>query len=94
MRNGDSKFSRRQLAVRRLLLDGRGQLSPDARVAVGAFKRACHAAGNQGLTVLMPNGAVDPVGTVARAARREIWDHFVKLLNLDDYTVENLRDEE
>ncbi len=94
MRNGDSKFARRQLAVRRLLLDGRGQLNPDARVAVGAFRRACHAAPNQHLTVILPNGSVDPIGTACAAARREVWDHFVKLLNLDDYTVANLKDEE
>lgn len=89
----DTKFSRRQLALRRLLLDGQGNLKPDARVALFVFKRACHAGRGTRLTVIGPNG-VDPIGTVAAAARRELWDDFTTLLNLDDYQAVNLRDEE
>ena len=39
-------------------------------------------------------GAVDPIGTAQAAARREIWDHFVKLLHLEPFEAANLREEE
>jgi hypothetical protein len=32
------------------------------------------------------------VATVAAAARREVWDELVKLLNLDPYQTTNLQD--
>jgi hypothetical protein len=37
---------------------------------------------------------IDPVATAAAVSRREVYDHLRRLLNLDDYTDVNLREDE
>ncbi len=86
----DSQFRRRQIAIRQLLLDGRGHLNPNARVLAAELKKLCFTH----MTKFDSNGAVDPVATVAAAQRREVWDHFVRLLHLEPYEAVNLRQEE
>lgn len=86
------KFSRRQIALRRMLLNGRGELSPDGRMVAAHLKRLCHV-GKPQLIVSPQTGQIDPLATVAAAAKREIWEDFKRLLNLDPYTEVNLREE-
>lgn len=85
-----TRFRNKQIAIRRLLLDGRGHLNRDARVLAVELKKLCGGS----LTQYDRNGAVDPIATAAAAQRREVWDHFVKLLHLEPYEVANLREEE
>lgn len=85
-----TRFRNKQIAIRRLLLDGRGHLNPGARVLAVELKKLCGGS----LTQYDRNGAVDPIATAAAAQRREVWDHFVKLLHLEPYEAANLREEE
>lgn len=85
-----SRYRRKQIAIRRLLLNQRGQLNPDARILAVELKKLC--GGN--LTQYDRNGAVDPIATAAAAQRREVWDYFVKLLHLEPFEAANLREEE
>jgi hypothetical protein len=87
------KLLRRQLAVRRLFLK-EGSPSRDARIFIWLMKRACHATRGTRLVVIGGDGQVDPIATAAAASRRELFDEFVQLLNLDDYTVTNITHEE
>ena len=85
-----TRYRRKQIAIRRLLLNQKGQLNPDARVLAVELKKLCGGA----LTQYDRAGAVDPVATAAAAQRGEIWDHFVRLLHLEPYEAANLREEE
>lgn len=85
-----TRFRNKQIAIRRLLLDGRGHLNRDARVLAVELKKLCGGS----LTQYDRNGAVDPIATAAAAQRREVWDHFAKLLHLEPYEAANLREEE
>lgn len=85
-----SQYRKRQVAIRRLLLDARGHLNRDGRVLAVELKKIC--AGT--ITQYDRNGAIDPVATAAAAQRREVWDHFVKLLHLEPNEAANLREEE
>lgn len=86
----DTRYRRKQVAIRRLLLDGRGNLNRDGRVLAVELKRLTGGT----ITKYGRDGAVDPVATAAAASRREVWDHFVKLLHLEPYEAANLREEE
>lgn len=85
-----AKFRRKQIAARQLLLDARGHLNPNARRLAAELKRLC----GGHITKYDAHGAIDPVGTAAAAGRREVWDHFVRLLHLEPYEVANLREED
>lgn len=85
-----TRYRRKQIAIRRLLLNQKGQLNPDARVLAVELKKLCGGA----LTQYDRAGAVDPVATAAAAQRREVWDHFVRLLHLEPFEAANLREEE
>jgi hypothetical protein len=89
----DEKTLRRQIAVRQMFLDANGRLSRNGRVALFWLKYQCHARRADRLVVVGPNG-VDPIATVAAAARRELLDQIIELLNLDDYVVVNTVSEE
>jgi len=86
-----TRYRKKQVAARRLLLNAKGELSPDARVLAVELKRICNP---RAVLVYDRNGAVDPIGTAAAAATREVWDHFVKLLHLEPFEAVNLREEE
>ena len=85
-----TRYRRKQIAIRRLLLNQKGQLNPDARVLAVELKKLCGGS----LTQYDRTGALDPVATAAAAQRREVWDHFVRLLHLEPYEAANLREEE
>lgn len=90
-------YRSKQIAIRRLLLDPRGHLNRDARTLAVEFRRMCGpnvGVSFSNITRYDSNGAVDPIGTAQAAARREIWDHFVKLLHLEPNEAANLREEE
>jgi len=86
----NTRYRRKQVAIRQLLLDTRGNLNANGRVAAAEFKRV------RGKAIMQydHNGAVDPIGTAAAAARWEMWEHFVRLLHLEPYEAANLREEE
>jgi hypothetical protein len=85
-----SQYRRKQLAIRRLLLDQNGKLNPGARALAAELKKLC---GGK-LTQYDGRGAIDPIATAAAAQRREVWDHFVRLLHLEPFEAVNLREEE
>lgn len=85
-------YREKQIAIRRLLLDTRGKLNRDGRALAVELHRVTGA--NRGITQYDRTGAVDPIGTAAAAARREVWDHFFKLLHLEPYEAANLQQEE
>lgn len=90
-------YRKRQIAIRRLLLDPRGHLNRDARVLAVELRKLCAPQPTprfSSLTQYDKNGAVDPFGTAQAATRREIWDHFVKLLHLEPFETANLVEEE
>lgn len=94
MRGG---YRDKQVSIRRLLLDKRGHLNADGRVLAVELRKLCAPAPTVAFSSLMQydrNGAIDPIATAAAAARREVWDHFVKLLHLEPYEAANLREEE
>lgn len=87
----------KQTAIRRLLLDPRGHLNRDARILAVELRKMCGPGAGvsfSNITQYDRAGAVDPIGTAQAAARREIWDHFVKLLHLEPPEAVNLREEE
>lgn len=85
-------MAERRVAARKLLLDSRGELNHDARRVAAYLKRVCEV--GKKAEVLDQQGRTDPVATACRAVRREVWDHLVGLLQLDVYTVVNLREED
>jgi hypothetical protein len=87
----DTRYRRKQVAIRRLLLDPNGRLNPGARALAVELKRVCNP---RAVLVYDRHGAVDPIGTAAAAATREVWDHFVRLLHLEPFEAVNLREEE
>lgn len=89
-----TRFHKRQLAARRLLLDSKGKLNRNAVPLAVMLRSLCAAAPTQALTQYDAQGRIDPIATAAAAQRREIWDAFVKLLNLDQYEAVNLQEEE
>lgn len=91
------EYRRKQIAIRRLLLDPRGNLNRDARALAVELRKLCGPGVGVSFSSLVQydrHGAVDPIGTAQAAARREIWDHFVRLLHLEPSEVVNLREEE
>lgn len=90
-------YRSKQIAIRRLLLDPRGKLNRDGRALAIELRKLCGPSAGVSfsrLTQYDNNGAVDPIGTAQAATRREIWDHFVRLLHLEPSEAANLREEE
>lgn len=82
-----------QVALRRMCLDGKGNLTRDARLLAVALKRFCRA--DRSSMMFSPQtGMIDPVATAAAVARREVYDYLRRLLNLDDYVDVNLREDD
>ena len=88
-----ANFRDQQVALRRMCLDGKGGLSRDARLIAIMLKRYCRA-DRSSLMYSPQTGSIDPVATAAAVARREVYDHLRRLLNLDDYSEVNLREPE
>ena len=86
-------YSRKQLAIRRILLDGRGELNRDAKVLVADFRRFCRADGQPLLIYSPQSGNLDATATVAAAARREVFDRYLAMLCVDQAVVMNVKDE-
>lgn len=86
-------YLRRKVAARQLFLGPDGKLTANARLLLTYFRAYCHAHRSSQLIAVDATGAVDAVATTARAARREVYDRFVNLLNLDDYEVVNLQED-
>lgn len=89
----DKAFARKQVALRQLCLDGRGQLNPNARRILADLRRFCKADNTAGLQYSPASGMVDPIATAAAAARREVFDRYARMLLLDQQTIVNLIDE-
>ncbi len=83
-------YREKQVEVRRLLLNDKGQLNTGGRRLAAEFKRVR----GRSITQYDRNGAVDPIATAAAAARWDMWEHFVRLLHLEPYEAANVREEE
>lgn len=88
-----SAYKDKQIALRRLLLDGRGELNNEARILVADMRAFCQADGRPVIKYSPQTGVIDPVATAVAAARREVYDRYRRMLNLDDYVDINLRDD-
>ena len=91
------QYRDKQTSARRLLLDPRGQLNRDARVLAIELRRLCGPSAGvafSSLTKYDAAGRVDPIATAQAAARREVWDHFMRLVHLEPFETANLREEE
>ncbi len=91
--SGDKAYARKQVALRQLCLDSRGQLNPNARKILADLRRFCRADSTAGLQYNPVSGLVDPVATAAAVARREVFDRYARMLLLDQQTIVNLIEE-
>lgn len=83
-----------QIALRRLCLDERGKLTPDAKRVWVMLRNAC--GGNAKLGAMVPrtrNGAIDPLAMAQMLGRREILDMLERMLLLDLQNRHNLEKE-
>lgn len=87
------RYRMNQISIRRLALDGQGNLNRDAKAIAIALKRFCRG-GRSALMYSPQTGMIDPVATAAAAAKQEVWEYLRRLLNIDDYTDVNLREDE
>jgi len=83
---------RRRESYRRLFLDDRGNLLPDAEIALADLKRFCN--GAKSSIRLGSGGSVDPYAMAVAEGRREVWNRLNTYLYLDDKTVTNLTEVE
>ena len=88
------RILRRQQALRKLLLDDKGRLTPNAAVVVSDMRRFCKADGSALIQYSPVSGTVDPVATAVAAARREVFDRYVRLLGLDVRVLTNMKDDD
>lgn len=88
------KTSDVKVSLRRLCLDGKGQLNRDARRVAVILRKFCKADGRAALVYSPVTGSIDTTATACQAARREVYDLLKRLLQLDEYTDVNLRDDE
>lgn len=93
-RTAKERWSRRQLAIRRMLLDGRGELTADARVLVADMRTFCYADGKPAIKFSPQTGTVDPIATACAVARREVFDRYMRLLLVDRIVIENISGDE
>jgi hypothetical protein len=82
---------RRQLALRRILLDAHGRLTADAKVIVCDLRNFCYAA-KPTITFSPVSGTIDAHASIAAAARREVWDRLARLLAIDEKQILNAED--
>lgn len=83
---------RRRDSYRRLFLDDRGGLLPDAEIALADLKRFCN--GAKSSIRLGGDGNVDPYAMAVAEGRREVWNRINAYLYIDDKTVTNLTEME
>lgn len=83
-------YARKRVAIRKLLLKD-GMLTRDARLLLADMRKFCKADNQGGLQ----HGqlGIDVNATIAAVARREVFDRYVRMLNLDHYTTTNLSEE-
>lgn len=76
-------YARKQLALRQMLLNGRGELTANAKVIVADLRKFCHADGRPMLKYNPATGMLDDKATIAAAARREVFDRLERMLLVD-----------
>lgn len=91
--SGSKTYAIKQVALRRLCLNAKGELNPDARRILADLRKFCKADNTAGLQYSPVNGMIDPIATAAAAARREVFDRYARMLLLDQQTIVNLLDE-
>lgn len=74
-------YSRKQLALRRLLTDGRGGLNADARCLVADLRRFCKAGRTTQYSPV--TGAVDVNATMIALGRQEVFERLERMLLVD-----------
>jgi hypothetical protein len=83
---------RRRDAYRRLFLDNRGDLSPDAEIVLADMKRFCCA--TKATIRLDEQGKVDPYAMAIAEGRREVWNRMNSYLYIDEKVIQNLTETE
>lgn len=74
-------FKRNQ-AIRNVLAPG-GELSPQARVLMGALGQFCHARRS---SVMVGNGGqIDPYATMVAEGRREVFNWLLDILEVNEH---------
>lgn len=86
------QYKIKQVSLRKLCLNPKGELTADARRILADLRKFCKADNNGGLQYSPISGMIDPIATAAAAARREVFDRYARMLNLDTYTIVNLQD--
>lgn len=76
-----ANYSRKQLALRRLLTDGRGGLNADAKCLVADLRRFCKAGRTTQYSPV--TGAVDVNATMLALGRQEVFERLERMLLVD-----------
>ena len=88
-------YARKQIAIRKLLLDEKGGIRRDARPLIADFRRFCQAGPKATLVKYSPDrGGIDPIATVVAATRREIWDRYFSMLMIDPQEIADTREDD
>jgi len=86
-------YARKVLGVRRAFrlcfLGDNGQLTEHGETALAELRRFCY--GNRPMVQTTMRG-VDPYATVAAAARNEVFQRIVHMLNLDDRDIVRMQE--
>lgn len=81
---------RRRDAYRRVLLDDRGDLTPDSQILMADLKRFCCAA--KPTIRLDKDGKVDPYAMAVAEGRREVWNRINSYLFIDEKVIQTLNE--
>lgn len=83
------RILRRRHHYRRIFINADGALNQSGRVVLGDLQRFCY--GNAP-TIRAGSTGIDPLASVAAAARQEVWLRIINHLHLDDAQLLNLKE--
>ena len=83
---------RRREAYRRVFLDDRGDLTPDAQIVLADLTRFCNA--RKSSIRLDKQDRVDPYAGITGEGRREVWNRINSYLYIDEKIIQNLTETE
>lgn len=79
----------RRQAYKNTFLDGKGKLSPEAKLILADLKRFCCAT-RPTIRVSPQSGMIDPIAMGVAEGRREVWNRMMANLHLDENLIINL----
>lgn len=74
-------YARKQLALRKMLTDGRGHLNADARCLVADLRRFCKVGRTTQYSAV--TGAIDVNATLIAVGRQEVFERLERMLLVD-----------